>query len=158
MKAARWLLLAGLSLAFHGAVQAATPGADVWLVSPLEALSYQGAAGYAEPATLRPRAMVPVIEILKPEASADMKVKAPFVIVVHFKSQADADIVPASFKVLYGALHLDITGRITRFVTVTSEGFTLENAQIPVGKHRLILQVSDDKQRMAERELKFEVE
>ena len=151
-----WLL--GLFVGTLGAAWAEAPGERPWLVSPAEALRYQGAAGYAEPALLRAKSLVPVIDVLKPEALPDMKVKAPFSIVVHFRSQADAEIVPATFKVLYGALHLDITGRITKFVTVSSEGFSLENAQIPVGKHRLILQVSDEKQRMAERELKFEVE
>ena len=43
-------------------------------------------------------------------------------------------------------------------MTVTREGFTLENANIPTGKHRLILQVQDAKQRVAERELRVEVE
>ena len=59
---------------------------------------------------------------------------------------------------LYGALKFDITSRITKFVKVTPAGFSLENAQIPVGKHRLILQVQDEKQRLAERELRIEVE
>ena len=59
---------------------------------------------------------------------------------------------------LYGAFKIDITARITKFVKVTTEGFNLENAQIPVGKHRLTLQVQDEKQRVAERELRFEVE
>jgi hypothetical protein len=59
---------------------------------------------------------------------------------------------------MYGAFKLDITGRITKFVQVTKEGFTLEKAQIPPGKHRMILQVQDEKQRVAERELRVEVE
>ena len=59
---------------------------------------------------------------------------------------------------MYGAFKLDITNRITKFVQVTKEGFSLENAQIPVGKHRLTLQVQDEKQRVAERELRVEVE
>ena len=41
---------------------------------------------------------------------------------------------------------------------MNKEGFSLENAQIPVGRHRLTLQVQDEKQRVAERELRFEVE
>jgi hypothetical protein len=60
--------------------------------------------------------------------------------------------------VLYGALKLDITNRVTKYVQVNEQGFNLENAQIPVGKHRLTLQVQDEKQRLVERELRFEVE
>ena len=129
-----------------------------WLISPDEAVSYQGEAGFNQPVPLRPRAVVPQIDILKPTPAADLKVKAPFAISVLFKGQTDAAIDPATFKVMYGALKFDITSRITKFVNVTPTGFSLENAQIPVGKHRLILQVQDEKQRVAERELRVEVE
>ncbi len=129
-----------------------------WLVSPQEAQAFKGEDGFNEPPALRARAAMPQIDILKPEPAADLKVKAPFAINVLFKPQADAPIDPETFKVLYGALRFDITGRITKFVKVTTTGFSLENAQIPVGKHRLTLQVQDEKQRMAERELRVEVE
>ena len=129
-----------------------------WLVSPQEAQTFKGEEGFNEPAALRPRAAMPSIEIIKPEAAADLRVKAPFAINVVFKPQADAAIDPSSFKVLYGALRLDITTRITKFVKVTPTGFSLDNAQIPVGKHRLTMQVQDEKQRVAERELRVEVE
>ena len=132
--------------------------ADGWLVSPAEAREFKGEEGYNEPPALRPRAVVPLIDILKPEAVADLKVKAPFAISVLFKSQADAAIDPSTFKVMYGAFKLDITSRITKFVKVSKDGFNLENAQIPAGKHRLTLQVMDVKQRVAERELRVEVE
>lgn len=131
---------------------------DGWLVTPAEAREFKGEEGYNEPPALRPRAIVPLIDILKPEAAADLKVKAPFAIAVLFKSQADSAIDPATFKVMYGAFKIDITSRITKFVKVTKDGFSLENAQIPVGKHRLTMQVMDEKQRMAERELRVEVE
>jgi hypothetical protein len=134
----------------------ATP--DGWLVSPAEALAYQGLQGFDEEPMLRAKALAPVIDILKPQPGADMKVKAPFAIEVQFKGQPDSGIVPASFRVLYGGLKIDITNRITKFVKVSEQGFNLENAQIPVGKHRLTLQIQDDKQRLAERELRFEVE
>lgn len=131
---------------------------DGWLVSPSEAREFRGEDGFNEQPALRLRAVVPLIDILKPEPAADLKVKAPFAIAVQFRSQADAAIDPSTFKVMYGALKIDITSRITKYVTVTKEGFSLENAKIPVGKHRLIMQVMDEKQRVAERELRVEVE
>jgi hypothetical protein len=75
-----------------------------------------------------------------------------------FKAQSDAAIDPGTFKIMYGALKFDITSRITKFVKVTPAGFSLDNAQIPAGKHRLTLQIQDEKQRVAERELRVEVE
>ena len=131
---------------------------DGWLVTPAEAIEFKGEDGFNEQPALRPRAVVPLIDILKPEPVSDLKVKAPFAIAVQFKSQADAAIDPTTFKVMYGAFKIDITSRITKFVKVTQEGFSLENAQIPVGRHRLTLQVQDEKQRVAERELRVEVE
>ena len=131
---------------------------DGWLVTPAEAREFKGEEGFNEQAALRPRAMMPQIDIVKPEAVADMKVKAPFAISVLFKGQSDAPIDPSTFKVLYGAFKIDITSRITKFVKVTKEGFALESAQIPAGKHRMTMQVMDEKQRVAERELRVEVE
>jgi len=129
-----------------------------WLVSPAEALAYQGPQGFNEAPMLRAKSLMPAIDIIQPHPNADTKVQAPFAIEVQFKSLADAEIVPSTFRVLYGALKIDITGRVTKYVKVSEQGFNLENAHIPVGKHRLILQIQDDKQRMAERELRFEVE
>ncbi len=131
---------------------------DGWLVTPAEAREFKGEEGFNEQPALRPRALMPQIDILKPDAVADLKVKAPFAISVLFKGQSDAPIDPSTFKVLYGAFKIDITGRITKFVKVTKDGFALESAQIPAGKHRMTMQVMDDKQRMAERELRVEVE
>lgn len=142
-----------------GGIRGALPDAPGdWLVTAAEALEFRGEDGFNEVPALRPRAVIPLIDILKPDPVADLKVKAPFAISVQFKSQADAPIDPATFKVMYGALKIDITSRITKFVKVTKDGFALDNAQIPVGKHRLTLQVQDEKQRVAERELRVEVE
>lgn len=131
---------------------------DGWLVNPVEAIEFKGEDGFNEQAALRPRAVLPQIDILKPEPAADLKVKAPFAIAVQFKGQPDAAIDPSSFRVMYGALKIDITSRITKFVKVGKEGFAMDNAQIPVGKHRLTLQIQDELKRMAERELRVEVE
>ncbi|MFM9878839.1 MAG: hypothetical protein ACKVOO_00320 [Burkholderiaceae bacterium] len=131
---------------------------DGFLVDAAEAIAFQGEAGFLEPASLRPRAIVPQIDILKPVPVTDLKVKAPFAITVLFKGQPDSVIVPSTFRVLYGGLKIDITERLTKFIQVTPEGFTLENAKIPQGRHRLTLRVEDDKQRLAERDLRFEVE
>lgn len=159
------LLLAGLLAASCACAplhaQTASPlraVPDGWLVNAAEALEFKGEEGFlAEPA-LRPRALLPQIDILRPEPTPDMKVKAPFAITVQFKSQPDSAIDPSTFKVMYGALKIDITSRITKFVKVTKEGFSLDNAQIPTGKHRLTLQVQDELKRTAEREMRVEVE
>ncbi len=161
MKTTQWAIAFLAVGVFSGGVLAQTngpTGGGEWLVSPTEAREFRGEEGFNEQPALRARAVVPLIDILKPEPAVDLKVKAPFAIVVQFKGQADSPIDPSTFKVMYGALKIDITNRITKFVKVTKDGFSLDNAQIPVGKHRLTLQVVDEKQRLAERELRVEVE
>lgn len=131
---------------------------DGFLVSPSEAVEFGGEAGYNEVPALRPRSLVPLIDVLKPEPIPDVKLKAPFEISVQFRGQSDAPVDPSSFKVLYGAAKVDLTKRFTQFATITPEGFSLAQARLPRGKHRLILQVLDSKQRLAERELRVEIE
>ncbi len=162
-----WALAASGAAAQLASVPAAGPAAGPqalanapagWLVTAEEARRFRGEEGFNEPPALRPRAAVPQIDILKPELATNLRVKAPFPIAVMFRSQADAAIDPQTFKVMYGALKIDITNRLTGFVKVTRDGFTLDNASIPPGRHRLTLQVMDEKQRVAERELRLEVE
>ncbi len=129
-----------------------------WLVTPEEARRFGGEDGFNAPAALRPRAAVPQIDIVKPELASDLRVKSPFAIAVMFRSQADAAIDPRTFKVMYGALKIDITQRLTGLVKITKDGFTLDSANIPPGRHRLTLQVMDEKLRLAERELRLQVE
>jgi hypothetical protein len=142
-----------------GGIRGAMPDlAEGVLLTPDEARQFRGAEGFDGPRPLRMRAALPSIEVLQPNAVADQKVKAPFPITIKFKARDDAPIVPASFRVLYGGLRMDITSRITKFVKPTEEGLTFDKAQIPSGKHRLFLVVEDAKQRVAERELRIEVE
>ena len=131
---------------------------EVWLVNPTEAMEFQGEAGYAAQPALRARSVIPLIDIIQPEPTPEGKLKAPFAIAVAFKAQNDAQIDVTSFKVLYGALKFDITSRLKQYTQISAEGFRLENANNPKGKHRLSLQIQDAKQRLAERELRIEVE
>lgn len=135
-----------------------SPSSGAWLISPSEAIEFKGEEGFNAPPAKRTRSLLPVIDIVRPITAADLKVKAPFAVEVQFNSTKDAPVNPATFKVLYGAFKVDITNRITQFVKVTASGFSLEDAQIPVGKHRLILQITDVQQRTSERDLRIQVE
>jgi len=134
--------------------------AQNWLVSPAEVLAFQGRAGFESEPLLQAKGLPPAlsIDVYKPELGADFKVVAPFSIAVQFKPQPDAEVDPSTFRAFYGFMRLDITSRITKYVTITPAGFSLENANIPHGKHSLLLQVQDSKHRVAEKELKFEVQ
>jgi len=152
------IALCALCLLQPLAASAQSASGIVELVTPAEAIAYQGALGYAQESEVRMRGAAPGIDVLAPQPAADLKLKAPFAIDVRFQPLADAAIVPGSFRVLYGALKLDITSRVARFVQPTPTGFTLDKVQIPAGRHKVVLQVQDERQRLAEKELRFEVE
>lgn len=128
------------------------------LVSPQEVILYQGEAGFMASMPLKSKNPQPTIDVVSPVPDIDGKVMAPFPIEVRFTSTLDAAIQPGSFKVMYGLLKLDITDRLLKVTKVTSEGFRVDKADIPKGKHRLVLQVLDNKNRVAEKDLRLIVE
>ena len=151
-------LLPAVALAFSVTTAWGQANAPVWLVTPDEARTFGGASGFDSPLPPRTRGLVlPAIEVVQPQALSDQKIKAPFPITLKFMA-GDAAIVPGSFKVLYGSFRVDITQRVAKFVQPSAEGFSVDKAQVPAGRHRIFLQVNDEKQRVAERELRIEVE
>ncbi|MBL8483037.1 MAG: hypothetical protein JNJ60_12635 [Rhodocyclaceae bacterium] len=98
----------------------------------------------------------PGIEIDAPKLGAVLA--APFPIRVVFKPAEDAQILPDSFRVLYGFLGLDITQRVLKHVRPTPGGFSIERAEIPEGAHRLKMSVRDDRGRLGETEVNFTVQ
>lgn len=102
-----------------------------------------------------PRPNAPTIRVLAPsQASA---VTAPLRIELAFEPMPGARIVPASFRVLYGVLKIDLTERLRRHATVSESGVVVEQAQMPDGLHRLYMQVADDQGNQGEQELRLRV-
>jgi hypothetical protein len=98
----------------------------------------------------------PVIEVRNPKL--DDTLRTPFQIRISFKAREGAEVVPSTFKVFYGYLKLDITDRVVQKVTVAKEGLIVEEANIPAGSHKLLLQVRDSMDRVGEMTLSFKVE
>jgi hypothetical protein len=59
---------------------------------------------------------------------------------------------------IYGFLKLDITDRVVQNTKVTKEGLSVDQANIPAGSHKLVLQIRDSKNRKAEIVMSFNVE
>lgn len=97
----------------------------------------------------------PVIQVLAPSSLEGLK--TPFPIRVEFKALDGAEVLPASFKVYYGLLKLDITDRVVQKVQVEKSGVAIEEAEIPTGSHKLLLQIKDSKERVGETALSFKV-
>lgn len=103
-----------------------------------------------------PRREQPAIQVLQP-ATPTAGVPAPVRIELAFKPAPGTRIVPSSFRVLYGLLKLDLTERLSRNATVSETGVVVEQARVPEGQHRLILQIADDQGNTAEHELRLRV-
>jgi hypothetical protein len=131
--------------------------AEDWLVTPEEAKKYAAIHAddivYRGPTTIIPNC--PKISLLKPGSKF---VKAPFDIVVSFAANDGAKIDPSSFKVMYGFFKMDITNRVAQQALVSAEGVVISHANIPSGKHHLLLSVTDSMNRTGEAEIQIEVE
>jgi len=99
----------------------------------------------------------PAIQVVSPTTPAATTVAAPVRIEVAFKPAPGARIVPSTFRVLYGLLKIDLTDRLKKHATVSETGVVVDQAQVPAGQHRLILQVADDQGNTAEQELRIRV-
>lgn len=109
-----------------------------------------------EPPPRRVRSVVPVIKVVAPRADAGDLV-SPLRIELQFETSPEAHILLPTFRVLYGLLKFDLTDTVRQNATLNEKGLLAEHAAVPRGSHRLFLQISDDKGRMAEQELKVRV-
>ncbi|BBE50471.1 hypothetical protein OYT1_ch0908 [Ferriphaselus amnicola] len=146
-----------LMLVMVGMLMPVGAQAEDWLVTPEEAR--KEAVMQADGVVYRGRSATvpnsPQISLVKP---GNKFVKAPFDIVVSFSASDGAKIDPASFKVLYGYFKMDITRRVAQQASVSGEGVVISHANIPSGKHQLLLNVTDSMNRTGEAEIQIEVE
>jgi hypothetical protein len=132
------------------------------LVTAAEAQQAAQAEAAAPPADTRPRTrslprpQPTSIRVLAPSTTAS-PVPAPLRIELAFSPAPGARIVPATFRILYGVLKIDLTERLRKHATITEAGVLVEGAQVPDGQHRLLLQVADDQGNLAEQELRIRV-
>jgi hypothetical protein len=150
--------LAAMLLATAACAQAA----PFVLISADEAQREAQAAAQRPPAAPRPRSLpppqreAPAIEVLAPVPEG-ATVSSPLRLEIAFKAPPDARIVPASFRLLYGVLKIDLTERLQPHARLSEAGVLIEEAAVPQGTHRVIVRVADDKGRLAERELLIRV-
>lgn len=133
----------------------ALPALGQWLVTPEEA---QASAQAPQPPDTRsvPEQGAPRVSLLVPDISET--VRRPTRIQVRFEAIAPAAIKPDTFRVLYGALRLDITDRVTSASQVTAQGIDVAEASLPAGSHRLLLEIQDTQGRTGRRTVRFVVE
>ena len=98
----------------------------------------------------------PLIELSAPNLSAP--VSSPTVIEVKFQPTAPSAVKPESFRVLYGSFEIDITKRILSLTKVTETGVFVQEANLPKGKHKLLMVVEDTSGRKGNRVIEFVVQ
>jgi hypothetical protein len=148
----RWGLWVAAAWLAAGALQQAQA---VMLVTEEEA-----AQSRAAPTQLVARSPVPanapVIKLLAPNTAAT--ITSPTRIELRFETAPQASIRPETFRVLYGALKLDITSRLMANSKVSAQGLDVSEAHLPKGSHRLVLEVQDTAGRIGARLVSFVVE
>ena len=97
----------------------------------------------------------PQIELLNPKLPST--VSSPTAIEVKFQPTASSQVKPETFKVLYGSFQIDITRRILNVAKVTDSGIQVQEASLPKGKHKLLMQIEDNAGRIGSRQVEFEV-
>jgi len=97
----------------------------------------------------------PVIELSAPKLSAP--VNSPTPIELKFQPTPPSVVKPDTFKVLYGSFEIDITKRILNVAKVTESGVFVQEANLPKGKHKLLMVVEDTAGRRGNRSIDFEV-
>lgn len=125
-----------------------------WLVTPQEARAL--AADLDTPLLMPRNAGAPAIEVLRPTLSTE-PLPSPVPIELVFRPASGTAIDVASFRVFYGAFKLDVTQRLLKSVSVRPDGLRVDQAAIPAGSHRLVLQVADTQGRTGTRELRFTI-
>ncbi len=127
------------------------------LITPEEFLASQNATTLALVGAAPPDPLAPLIAVSSPD-SLDQGLKNPFNIEVLMKAQKDAQLNFSSFKAFYGAFKLDITDRLLKEASKTLTGLKLSNLEVPAGKHKIVLRVSDTQGRTSEKEIVIKVE
>lgn len=155
--ARRRALLAGAGMLLITSLPARAE--DTWaLITPEQYAQEVKAreAGVAEtPVSLR-RGLFPAIRVIAP-AAGETELASPLRIELRFDTSPDARIVPSTFRMLYGLLKFDLTDTLRGHARLSEQGAVIEQAVLPPGMHRLLLQIADDRGRVSEQELRLKV-
>ncbi len=91
----------------------------------------------------------PQIDVLEPDLKNE--VAAPLFIKIRFVTEGAATLVPDSLRVYYGTFGIDITERLMKRARFEKDMLILDRADIPTGKHRLLVKIRDSSERSAEK-------
>jgi len=102
-----------------------------------------------------PEKDAPIIEVVTPVIVGAISSPTPIKMV--FQANAPSNVKPETFKVLYGSFEIDITKRITGKTQVTEQGLQVAQAELPKGRHKLLISVQDTNGRVGNKVIEFEI-
>src|SRR5262249_57148131 len=111
----------------------------------------ENAAPHQQAAPAAPRSGAPVIRVEEPSTTAP--IRSPVRIRVTFQPAGNATIVVNSLRVRYGSLGIDITRRILAHARPSASGVTVNDAELPRGRHRVTIKIADNWSRVGYKSL-----
>lgn len=125
------------------------------LVTEAEVAESMAAGGMLTPRSRMP-VEAPRIELVSPDVRVPVSV--PTKIELRFVGTTPGEPRPETFRVLYGALRIDITERLLGVAKVTKDGISVPQAVLPAGRHQLALSVKDSLGREGQQVISFQVQ
>lgn len=130
-------------------------GASAWPLVTRQQLQRENAAPHTRGAPAAPRSGAPTIRIEEPDTTRP--IRSPVRIRVTFHATGNATIVVNSLRVRYGSLGIDITRRILAHARPTASGVTVNDAELPRGRHRVTIEIADNLGRVGTKSLQFTI-
>jgi len=100
---------------------------------------------------------VRLITIRIEEPDITRPVRSPVRIRISFQAAANARIVVNSLRVRYGFLGIDITRRILAHARPTASGVSVDDAELPRGRHKVTIQIADNLGRVGAQSVDFNI-
>ncbi len=100
----------------------------------------------------------PLISVVAPEIVSG-SLQSPVNIEVQFQATGNADIDMSSLKIFYLMfVKKDITSRILEHAIVDSHSIKAEGAELPTGKHKFLVEISDTANRKSSKKFTVKVD
>jgi len=149
-------VIAGLSGVCAAAISLKMRSAAGWTLitqDQFDEINEPQAAARTGPQSIQP-IRVPIIEVLEPDLTKQ-PITAPVRLRIRFQAPPGASIDVASFRATYG--WFDITSQLIGHAKIDASGISADEAEIPSGKYRITLQVSDNKGRVGTQAFNFQI-
>src|SRR5215472_857124 len=128
---------------------------NAWPLVTRQQLHRENGAPHEQATPAPSRSGAPTIRIEEPDITRP--IKSPVKIRISFQAAANARIVVNSLRVRYGFLGIDITRRILAHARPTPSGVSVEDAELPRGRHKVTIQIAENLGRVGAQSVDFNI-